>query len=59
MLSAILTDSYALDGAIVLFSGILILIVLTVVSLQKYYVKVGPDRAIVRSGRGGVEAVCG
>ncbi|EMI44694.1 flotillin family protein [Rhodopirellula sp. SWK7] len=59
MLSAFFTDSYWVDGAIVLIVGALVCVLFLVVLLQKYYIKVGPDRAIVRSGRGGVEAVCG
>ncbi len=53
------TNSYATDGVIVFIVGAILVILFTIVMMKHYYIKVGPDQAIVKSGKGGVEAVCG
>lgn len=59
MLAALITNSVGADAAIIVIGGIVLALLLLVIMANKYYIKVGPDRAIVRSGQGGVRAVCG
>lgn len=58
MLSQI-TNSYVTDGILVFIVGVILVLLFTIIMMKNYYIKVGPDQAIVKSGRGGVEAVCG
>lgn len=59
MLASLLTNDPWVDAAIILVAGLIFILFAGVVFTNQYYIKVGPDRAIVRSGRGGVQAVCG
>lgn len=59
MLAALITDNAWVDAALIFVAGLILIALLTVILVNKYYIKVGPDRAIVRSGLGGVQAVCG
>jgi len=59
MLAALITNSAGADAAVIVIGGIVLVLLLMVIMANKYYIKVGPDRAIVRSGQGGVRAVCG
>ncbi|MFG0264611.1 MAG: flotillin family protein [Rhodopirellula sp. JB055] len=59
MLVALITDSLAADVAIILVGGLFLVGIVVALFYKSYYVKVGPDRAIVKSGSGGVKAVTG
>ncbi|SMP51489.1 Uncharacterized membrane protein YqiK, contains Band7/PHB/SPFH domain [Neorhodopirellula lusitana] len=59
MLAALITNNPWVDAAIILIAGLILLLLFAATLANKYYIKVGPDRAIVRSGQGGVKAVCG
>ncbi|MEM6778724.1 MAG: flotillin family protein [Planctomycetota bacterium] len=59
MLAAFITDSNVADAAIVLVGFLVLIAAAAIVLFKSYYIKVGPDRAIVRSGSGGIKAVSG
>ncbi|MCC9641359.1 flotillin family protein [Rhodopirellula sp. JC740] len=59
MLAALITDSVGKDAAIILVGGLFLVGLLVAILFNSYYIKVGPDRAIVKSGAGGVRAVTG
>ena len=64
MFSEFLIAEGVLPGGPVLFTGIaiaagLFLLLLLAVALNKFYVKVGPDEAVIRTGLGGVRSASG
>ncbi|CAD74934.1 MAG TPA: flotillin family protein [Rhodopirellula baltica] len=59
MLAALITDSVGLDALIIVVGGLFLVGLVVALLFKSYYIKVGPDRAIVKSGAGGVRAVTG
>ncbi|WDQ18896.1 flotillin family protein [Rhodopirellula sp. P2] len=59
MLAALITDSVGLDALIIVVGGLFLIALVVALLFKSYYIKVGPDRAIVKSGAGGVRAVTG
>ncbi len=58
-LAQFITTNWLLDFAIVLVVLFLLAITLVVTAYKKFYIKVGPDKALVRSGSGGLRVASG
>ncbi len=54
-----LTRSWVADFVILLLGLILVGLVLVITAFKKFYIKVGPDQALVRSGSGGLKVATG
>ncbi len=59
LVAQFITRSWVADAVIVLLALIFLVIVLVVTAFRKFYIKVGPDKALVRSGSGGLRVATG
>ena len=59
MIAQFITNSWMADAGL-MFVGLLLLLFLGIaIAFKKFYIKVGPDEAIVRSGQGGLHVDSG
>ena len=59
MLVALIFDSVFYDAITLFLIGVLLIGIMSALLFRSYFIKVGPDRAIVRSGAGGVRVASG
>ena len=59
MIAQFITNSWSTDAGL-MFVGIVLLLILGIaIAFKKFFIKVGPDEAIVRSGQGGLRVASG
>ena len=59
MIAQLITNDWGTDAGLMFVGLILLLILGVAIAFKKFFIKVGPDEAIVRSGQGGLRVASG
>ncbi len=59
VIAQFITQSYLVDGVIIALAIFAMAAIATILAFKSFYIKVGPDKAVVRSGSGGLKVKTG
>ena len=59
MIAQFITNSWGADAALMLVGLLLLIFLSAAIAFKKFFIKVGPDVALVRSGQGGLQVASG